>query len=259
MLRDHARLRVALAVLAALATVMFLIMLIGLAHYPKKTTANGGKKFHCQQIVSPVLALELADKKEDLEEVLQTTNHAKSFADATITENADKNAVCVLRINTQQDCVFIPLYTGVLICLAWLFSYGATGKLRWLGAVGVVLALAVAVFDYVEDYKMFKALRAQQLTDGLAQAISCPSRVKWSLLGATLLFLGTMIAISRFGDLRRGAKWFLAATIGGSGVMLIVALCHLPLFVWANPAFGGALAISAAGLLGPFLRKSDRS
>jgi hypothetical protein len=193
---EHWALRVVIAILALLAVVMVTVMARDLGRYqPRPET------FHDGEIKSPVLAVELARNRDDLVEVLQTTNPVLTLAWPNgCGFEIQRGPVCALRINTTQDCVFIPLYAGFLLCMALLFS--RTPRRGWLGMAGAALAVTVALFDYAENRGIFKALGTDALTDQTALAISNPSRAKWILLGVTLLFIGLLICISRLANFR---------------------------------------------------------
>lgn len=245
-------LRVSIAILAFLAAVMVTIMAWGLGRYGPKP-----ESFHHGQIKGPVLALELASDRNDLVEVLQTTNPALTMAWPNgCPFDIQRGPVCALRINTFQDCVFIPLYAGILLCMALLFS--AAPRRRWLGLAGAALAVAVAIFDYAENRGIFKALGTGVFTDQTALAISSPSRIKWTLLGLNLLFLGVLICISRLANFRAWVRWVLSVAYWVAGLMLLAAMARLPLFALATPLFGLLIVISAGGLLGPFFKPTPK-
>lgn len=245
-------LRVSIAILALLAAVMVMIMAWGLGRYQPKP-----ESFHHGKIKSPVLALELARDRNDLIEVLQTTNPALTLSWPNgCGFEIQRGPVCALRINAVQDCVFIPLYAGFLLCMALLFS--KSPRRPWLGLAGAALAVAVALFDYAENRGIFRALRANSITDQTAQAISSPSRAKWTLLGLNLLFIGVVICISRLPDFRAWVRWLLGISYGIVGLMLLAATECLPVFAMAMPLFGLLVFISAGGLLGPFFRRAPK-
>jgi hypothetical protein len=232
---------------------MVMIMAWGLGRYQPKP-----ESFHHGQIKSPVLALELASDRNDLIEVLQTTNPALTLSWPNgCGFEIQRGPVCALRINTFQDCVFIPLYAGFLLCMALLFSKAP--RRRWLGLAGAALAVAVAVFDYAENQGIFKALRTDVITNQTAQAISTPSRIKWTLLGLNLLFLGVLICISRLTNFRVWVRWLLGISYELVGLMLVVAAkAQLMLFAIATPLFGLLIIVSAVGLLGPFFQRPSK-
>jgi hypothetical protein len=245
----HWPLRVSIAILAFLAAVMVLIMAWGLRRYLPKP-----ESFHHGQIKSPVLALELASDRNDLIEVLQTINPALTLSWPNgCGFEIRRGPICALRINTLQDCVFIPLYAGFLLCMALLFSMAP--RRLWLGLTGAALAIAAAVFDYAENRGIFKALGTDALTDQTALAISSPSRMKWTLLGLNLLFLGVLICISRLTNFRAWVRWVLSVGYWIAGLMLLAATARLSLFALATPLFGLVIVISAGGLLGPFFKR----
>jgi hypothetical protein len=245
-------LRVSIAILALLAAVMVMIMAWGLGRYQPKP-----ESFHHGKIKSPVLALELASNRDDLIEVLQTTNPGLTLSWPNgCGFEIQRGPVCAVRINTIQDCFFIPLYAGFLLCMVLLFS--RTPRRGWLGMAGAALAVTVAVFDYAENRGIFRALGTDSLTDQTALAISYPSRAKWTLLGATLLFIGLLICISRLPNFRVWLRWPLSVSYWIVGLMLLAATARLPLFGLATPWFGLLIFISAGGLLGPFFKSPEK-
>lgn len=244
-------LRVAIALLALLATALATIMAKDLERYPWP------ELFHDGEIKKPILAVELARDRKDLIEVLRTTNPAMALARAHGCADKDqRDPVCAVRTNTLQDCFFIPLYSGLLLCLALLFC--KMPPRRWLGMAGAALAITVALLDYAENRGIFKALRTEEITDQAAQAISNPSRAKWMLLGVTLLFIGLLICISMLPNFRVWVRWLLSASYWIAGLMLLAATARYPLFALATPLFGVLLLISAGGLLGPFFKRTSK-
>lgn len=247
---EHWTLRVVIAILALLAVVMVTVMARDLGRYQPRP-----KSFHDHQIMSPILAVELARNRDDLIEVLQTTNPAVTLSWPNgCGFEIQRGPVCAVRINTIQDCFFIPLYSGLLLCMALLFS--RTPRRGWLGMAGAVLAVTVAVFDYAENRGIFRALGANSLTDQTALAISNPSRAKWILLGVTLLFIGLLICISRLPNFRAWVRWVLGISYGFVGLTLLVAAtAQTALFALGTPLFGLLIIVSAVGLIGPFFKR----
>jgi hypothetical protein len=247
------KLRAAIAILALLAAVMVTIMGRDFGRYQPRP-----KSFHDHQIMSPILAVELARNRDDLIEVLQTTNPALilSWPNECGIE-IQRGPVCAVRINTIQDCVFIPLYSGFLLCMALLFS--RVPKRQWLGLAGIAFAATVALLDYAENRGIFEALRTVMITDQTAQTISIPSRAKWTLLSLNLLFIGALICISRLPDFRAWGRWLLGMVYGVVGlVLLLAATARTALFAIATPLFGLLIIISAIGLLGPFFKRTPK-
>lgn len=284
--RSFARWRAAVAIFAFFAIAMVAIMARDLKRYPKTYSS-----FHHGQIKSPVLAIEVASNREYLAEpLLQAKSPAQSLKDAgdSQVEQAAKMseaseaekmrwnqamAVRALRLNTLQDCVFIPLYTGLLLSLSLVFTAdvrtsvqseteGKTLQLRqhlaarrWLGRFGAGLAVLIAVFDYAENYGILSATTASTISDELARRTSVPSLAKWTSLGLDLLLVAVIIWLSQLPNFRKWVRWLLGAAFAIVGFELVVATQWFPLFQMATPSFAGVAVISAAGLLGPFFKR----
>jgi hypothetical protein len=231
----HRGLQIAVLIFTALATVTFGVMYGELKRdYPGPTSFREG------QILSPVLAIELAGTRTDLEKVL----HAG--------EPDEKQASDALKKNTKQDCFFIVCYTGVLVSLALLFTVGPQARqLRWSAVVTAALA---GVFDYAEDFGIFRAIAEQSagpghLTDDLARHISYPSLEKWTTLGITLLILAPAAWRSQLPGQRSKANLILTICFGVGGLLLLTAIQSVPLFPFANLWFAGTLLLAAVHIL----------
>lgn len=241
--QGHLRVRMAVVIFTALAAVMIGVMSLQLKKdYPGPGPFRGG------QIALPVLAMELAGSKADLEEVLHTGKPEQ------------KQASDALEMNTKLDCFFIVCYTGALVSLALLFTAGPEGrKLRWIAVMAAVLA---GLFDYAENSGIFHAIKeqsrgAERLTDDLARHISYPSLEKWTTLGITLLILAVAVWSSKLAERRGSVDWILGLAFLIGGLLLLLAIQHLPLFPIANIWFGGALVAAAVRAGWTLIRRHD--
>jgi hypothetical protein len=243
----ESRLRATAGITAVLSSLVAIFMLAGLAGYPAK------EKFHDGEIVSPVLALELARNTDDLKEVLQTDHPKDAVTGGTAPESfRPYRAVSALKVNTIEDCGFIPLYSLFLLSMVNLFSSSlAKSKIRI--AAGLLIA-AVAAFDYAENVGIFKALAASVLSNDLAYAIRYPSLAKWALLGTTLVVLGGVTIMSQTPVLWEWVRKLLGAAFVLTGIMLLVATSCPMWFGYANLLFSALVFISAVGLLATFFR-----
>lgn len=243
----HAPLRAVTGVTAVLTALMGIIMLAGMVRYPDKG------KFHDNEISSPVLAMELARNRTDLEEVLQTQHPHQAAIKDSDSLNAYR-AVSALYANTIEDCGFIPLYSLFLLPMILLFT-GTSAKNKIRVAARILIG-AVAVLDYAENYGIFKTLHASIVTDELAHAIRYPSLGKWALLGVTLLVLGSVMVTSHKDVLSESVRTVLGIGFAITGVLLLMGmLC--PMWIGnANLLFSLLIIASATGLLAPFFRIS---
>jgi hypothetical protein len=238
----HLGLRVAVVLFALVTGVLFGWMFYDLdRHYPHTSSFRAG------QIVSPVLALELAGNITDLDDVFHNRKGKEE----------QEAAVTALERNTNQDCFFILCYTGELVSLALLFTAGQPARnLRWIAVASAVLA---GLFDYAENYGIFQAIAAQKLgpghlTDDLARHISYPSLEKWTTLGITLLILTAAVWSSQLPRQRSKANLILTISFGVGGLLLLTAIQCLPLFPFANLWFGGTLLLAAVHILWTLVR-----
>jgi len=221
-------------------------MIAEMTSYPAK------QKFHSGEIVSPVLALELARDAADLQEVFQTEHPKEADAIRGPESLNAYRAVSALERDTVDDCGFIPLYSLFLFSMAVLFT-SDTVKRRTRLLAGLLIA-AVAVLDYFENVGIFKAINAQTVTTELAHAIRYPSLGKWTLLGITLLFLGGIIFVSQVEVFWDWTRKLLGIAFVITGLMLLIGTTCPMWFASANILFSVLLIVSACGLLTPFLK-----
>jgi hypothetical protein len=125
--------------------------------------------FH-HDIGAPVLALELSSDGPEIDTVLHRSEKDKTA-----------RAVDSMRLVNELDLVFIPIYSFFLWSVARVFKPQTR--------LFTFLIAGVALFDYVEDWRINQAL------DGASPAIYLPSLVKWGLLG--LAFLSTAMILLR--------------------------------------------------------------
>src|SRR5262249_40159878 len=116
-----------------------------------------------KDIDSPVLAIELATEKSDVDAIRQSqTNDPNKIRSA-------EQALCY---NTVLDLVFIAIYTSYLFSLARLFGCGG----KW----ALAAIIGIAIFDYIEDAFIFMTLSN-------ASPVSVfPSLIKWGLFAVAL-------------------------------------------------------------------------
>lgn len=244
---DCARLRAVAGLTAALTILMALIMLAGMVGYPAR------EKFH-DNIQSPVLALELARNKDDLQQVFQTADpkDAPGEVNGADALNAYR-AVSALKGDTIEDCGFIPLYSSFLFAIIVLFSSDSVKKRLRIGPG--LLIVAVAALDYAENLGIFRAIAAPAVTDHLAHAIRYPSLAKWALLGVALVVLGGLMMISKVDVFPKGMRKLLGAAFILTGVMLAGGTACPVWIGYANQVFALLVIVSAIGLLWPFFAR----
>jgi hypothetical protein len=235
-IRSNARLLT--GILAALMATLALVMAIGLRDYSFDHDFYRG-------INSPILAVELASNSSELASVLSPRNVSDEVA-------AQAQARDVVRTNTYEDCLFIVLYTSFLWCFGTLFAFRGDGIPANLRIFKVVL-VATALCDYAENFGIFRAIRAAQLSDSLALNTCWPSRCKWSLLGIALLLTANILLHSRNPLYSLATRRLLALDCVLSGTLLILGIWDPPLVELGVNLFGSMVLINLLALLGPYL------
>jgi hypothetical protein len=232
----RSRSRLLAAVLAALLAALGLVMSCGLRKYTFE------HKFH-HDIDSPVLAVELASNAEELGAVLDPPSPDE--------KQTKVQTRAVLYTNTCEDCFFILLYTSFLWCFRALFAVRVDGSRMGLRPVLAGVVIATALADYAENFGIFKALDAAQLSDSLAPRTCWPSRCKWTLFGTALL---AAIILLRSGSpiYSLATRRLLAIGYAITGGLMIAGVWYPALIGPGVKAFGLIVLINLAALLGPY-------
>jgi hypothetical protein len=228
-----ARARLRTGLFALLMVLWSLLMFVLLRPYPIDHDFPS-------QIDSPVLALELPSDAHDLETVLRS-------ADPKITARTQQ----VLSINNCLDLVLIPLYAAFL----WFFVdmlTGAPGS-RTLCRICHATILGAVLFDYLEDFGIFRALRGAQLTDEIAHAISLPSHVKWGFFGSALFFVGMLLFRSDGLIYSKATTRIQAILFTVAGLLVLSGLMEPAKIELGANVFGLCAVWNAGAWLGPTL------
>lgn len=203
--------------------------------------------FH-HDVNSPVLALELSENEGDIDAVL----HRNTPCEGEKSEDPKKpkawdESIPNQKLANQLDLVFIPLYAVAI----WSFGRLFTEKTRLLAA-GVTGA---ALFDYIEDWKIFDAL------GGANPPICVPSLIKWGLLG--LVFVGVAVILFRSKSELYSLSTKRIISIGylASGVLLLIDVAlgwkiGYSLIALANGLFALLIVSNVIGLLGHYVALS---
>ncbi len=182
-------------------------------------------------INSPVLALELSHGASDIDAVL----HRPEANNAPLAKH-------IMWVGNVLDLVFIPLYGFFL----WSLARGFTDRIRVL----TWLIVGTALFDYLEDWQIFKAL------DGANPPIYLFSLVKWGLLGLALLLTAVVLLRSASTVYSLPTRRLIAIAYILSGGLIVVAVA---LGQWigysyieiALEIFAFLAVVHVIGLLGP--------
>jgi hypothetical protein len=146
--------------------------------------------------------------------------------------------------SNQLDPVFIPLYGFALWSLARVFM----PRIPLL----TLLIVGTALFDYLEDCQIFRAL------DDASPAIYIPSLIKWALSG--LVFLGTGIVLLRSKSpvYALATKRLVSVAYFLASLLLLISVAFgtwigYSLIALAIAVFGFLLVVQVIGFLGPYL------
>ncbi len=131
-----------------------------------------------------VLAIELVRANSDVQEI--------------VGELGDPNRE-VMRGKVQKDFFFIPSYALLFAALGWLLGRSNYRFAIWVGAAIVACAAGAAVFDVIENLRIFHVLDARlaDTTQTIVDRLRSASLVKWALV-----FIA-MALLSPIGFLRR--------------------------------------------------------
>jgi glucan phosphoethanolaminetransferase (alkaline phosphatase superfamily) len=184
----------------ALALVIYsIVMTLAVWGFPKR-----GPRY---QIVQPVLTLELSRDADELSNLLDVDD-----------------ARGKLRYDTHLDNFFIPTYDAFLLSAIWLIGSGTSGRIRKLFPAAILIAVLAALCDGLENYNIFIALSAPQITDALSAAIRHPSQLKWFFLFTGYL-LTALFLLTRTGRIfSQTTTFILAMMLATAGVVGYIGL-----------------------------------
>jgi hypothetical protein len=212
--------------IAALVMIVWGVLLQGaLRSYPFSHA------FH-HDVNSPGLALQISRGAEDIDAVLHRS------------DAASVKAVASLGWNNGLDLIFIPIYTVFLWSLARVF----TSRTRLL----TVFLAGTALFDYLEDWRIFQALGGEN------PAIYLPSLAKWGLVGIVLIWIGVIFLRSKIPVYSVATRRLVGITYLISGLLTLIAvidgqLIGYSLIELALVLFSVLAVIQVFGLLGHYL------
>ena len=188
------------------------------------------------EIGPPVLTLELATSGDELSNLL----------DAKKPDDKDFDARAVLLHDTHLDNFFIPTYTAFALAFIWMIGGGSRVPVNKLAAVAFFAAVLAAIADGIENYHIFAALDASEITDATAAAIRSPSLVKWAALDVMMLLMAIILfrrieqPFSRRINLLLAVLAFAAAAVGFCG------LAYRPLIPLSSLLYGGLPLVSVS-------------
>lgn len=131
-----------------------------------------------------VLAIELVKTTSDVQEI--------------VGELGDPNRE-VMRGKVQKDFFFIPSYALLFAALGWLLGRSNFRFAIWVGAAIVACAAGAAVFDVIENLRIFHVLDARlaDTTQTMLDSLRSASLVKWALVFIAMALLSPIVFLRR--------------------------------------------------------------
>jgi hypothetical protein len=191
---------------------------------------------------SPVLALELANKKEDINKIVSIPE-ARDFISKQL----------------GQDTFFILLYVLLLGSLGIFVTRLIPGGFR-AGWIATAFVIAAGILDLLENRGMRKAVDSKEsATEALVNSIRYPSLGKWGLFYLSVLLIGLLLLwkakllfidspsfVSSAIFLVCGLSFAVAALLGLSAVVAnLIEAKFYPMFPWAQQTMGLGILIVA--------------
>lgn len=131
-----------------------------------------------------VLAIELVRTKSDVQEI--------------VGELGDPNRE-VMRGKVQKDFFFIPSYALLFAALGWLLGRSDYRFAIWVGAAIAACAAGAAVFDVIENLRIFHVLDARlaDTTQTMVDSLRGASLVKWAFVFIAMALLSPIVFLRR--------------------------------------------------------------
>jgi hypothetical protein len=124
-----------------------------------------------------------------------------------------------LRMQTDLDFLVIAFYWLLLLAVSGLCA-ALSSEGSWLGAVAAVSVTAAALFDVLENFRIYALLDARTDVGARLGAMREATRLKWGALFITMALLGASMLWRGSQPLRLLGGWFaLTAGVGGIGVV----------------------------------------
>jgi hypothetical protein len=210
-------------------------------------------RFH-HDVDSAILALEISRGADDIERVIRPGPDEQAEVKDCFLGTKDVRTRTAMLCEAQArdyeyksnqfDLVFIPLYCFSLWSLARVFM-PRTPLLT-------LLILGAALFDYLEDWQIFRAL------DGANPTIYIPSLIKWGLLALAFLGIGIVLPRSKSPVYALATKRLVGIAYFLSGLLLLISVAlgtwmGYSLIELASGVFAFLLVVQVTGFLGPYL------
>jgi hypothetical protein len=248
-IRTSARLRT--AILAIMMSSLAAWMGYDLKRYPCEHA------FH-HEIDSPVLAIELASTRVEVETVLAPAcaSYSEIYSQeeqrAAAYIEARKTAHSALLRDTIADCFFIPLYTLFIWSFGSLFAVDNPKPRVFLRRALALATIATAVFDYVENIGIFRSL-ALGPSDILAQWTTWPSRFKWTMFAVSLLLTFVILLRSQNPMYSLATRRLFALGYLVTGALLAMGVWRTALLGLGVQIYAFIVILQIIALLGPYI------
>src|SRR6185437_13784500 len=104
-----------------------------------------------------------------------------------------------MRGKVQKDFFFIPSYALLMAALGWLLGRGSYKFAIWMGAGIAACALGAAVFDVIENLRIFAVLdvRLADTTQTMLDSLRSASLVKWAFVFLAMALLSPIVFLRR--------------------------------------------------------------
>jgi hypothetical protein len=200
-----------------------------------------------------VLAIELVRTNSDVQEI--------------VGELGDPNRE-VMRGKVQKDFFFIPAYALLFAALGWLLGRSNYRFAIWVGAAIVACAAGAAVFDVIENLRIFGVLDARlaDATQAMVDSLRSASLVKWAFVFISIALLSPIVFLRRelftlpIGPPRLAAVFgvIIALAYLLAGFIGLIGLKQDPLIEKASTFMSLALLLTVLLLLIAFFARGRR-
>lgn len=213
--------------------------------------------FH-HQIDSPVLAIELASTRAEVETVLvprcasYDEIYSQEAQKAAAYVEARKAAHSALLRDTIADCFFIPLYTLFIWSFGSLFAVDNPKPRIFLRRTLALATIATAILDYIENIGIFRSL-ALGPSDILAEWTSWPSRFKWAMFAVSLLLTFVILLRSRNPMYSLATRRLFALGYLTIGMLLAMGVWRPTLIGLGLQIYAVIVLLQISALLGPYI------
>lgn len=248
-IRTSARVRT--AILAIMMSSLIAWMGRDLKRYPCEHA------FH-HQIDSPVLAIELASTRAEVETVLAPAcaSYFEIYSDeaqrAAAYIEARRVTHSALLRDTIADCFFIPLYTLFIWSFGSLFAVDNPKPRIFLPRALAIATIATAISDYAENIGIFRSL-ALGPSDILAQWTSWPSRFKWTMFAVSLLLTFVILLRSQNPMYSLATRRLFALGYLTTGTLLAMGVWRPTLIGLGLQIYAVIVLLQIIALLGPYI------